>query len=164
MNFKQKNRFKAAVLLIVFSMNTVVGFACGLGLDLSGSKDHHNSVAINRSHSEQPEKIQPHAHTHEGDSHHHEVKVVDKEKTPEEPGKGDDCCSNHVVPLQQVDKAIPASISLPFFIFLTSFFHSYITKDIPEPGWARNTFLQFDRWRPLSTIPDIRIFIQSFQI
>ncbi len=38
-------QFKAAFLLIVFSLNTIVGFACSLGLDMGYNSTHHGEDA-----------------------------------------------------------------------------------------------------------------------
>ena len=57
-------QLKAAFLLIVFSLNTVVGFACSVGLEMGFNSSHH-----------QEEKA---AITHKHDnSHQHDDAVVD---------------------------------------------------------------------------------------
>src|SRR5689334_8615019 len=38
-----KNSIRAALLLVVFSLNTVIGFACSIGIDMGFNSTHHSS-------------------------------------------------------------------------------------------------------------------------
>ena len=39
-------QLKAAFLLIVFALNTVLGFACSMGLDMGYNKSHHGGISL----------------------------------------------------------------------------------------------------------------------
>ena len=57
-------QLKAAFLLIVFSLNTVIGFACAVGLDMGFNSHHHcqeNAIKTEGNH-----------HHDEADVHHHQ--------------------------------------------------------------------------------------------
>jgi len=60
MNQKRSIQFKAAFLLIAFSLNTVIGFACAVGLDMGFNSHHHKESAIEVSENH-----------HQNKSHHH---------------------------------------------------------------------------------------------
>ena len=66
MNPSRTIKFKALFLLVSFSLNSVVGFACSLGIDMGFNSGHH--------HHEHNDEEQPkESHTHEnghGHSHH----------------------------------------------------------------------------------------------
>ena len=140
-------QLKAAFLLIVFSLNTVVGFACSVGLEMGFNSSHH-----------QEEKA---AITHKHDnSHQHDDAVVDhhqSEKTK------DNCCKEEVIKFAKVDKVAPKSLdfSFPpvfFATFLSSFYHLDASLSYQQP----NSKYFVRSYHP--TIPKIRIAIQSFLI
>jgi hypothetical protein len=183
---RSKNKVKAAILLIVFSLNTMVGFACALGLDLSASNDEHkheattgasgahshdghqhstgdaNSAASTHSHdADQHSSSHSHnnaAHPHSAEKDHHEQNEAATH------GCKSDCCTEEVVPLQQVDKAVAKNITVPLLNFTISFSYSFFGVDVLSSFYQRCSYPNYVRWRPSSTIPDIRIAIQSFQI
>jgi hypothetical protein len=156
---KHRSRFlKALLLTTVFSLNIVVSFACSVSETV-----HHSHHAGNRSdishHS--PGKAELPGHGHEGDHKHHHGH-------DDEPGNKQDesknCCSGDVVKLQQTDRSVSRGIDLPEQAQLT-LIHT-IRSEIDATLFVATVdeFLpQHFRWR-LSTIPDIRIAIQSFQI
>ena len=55
-------KLKATLLLIVFSMNTVVGFACAMGVDMGYNNSHHEAEAT---------EVAVHVHA-DGKKHHHD--------------------------------------------------------------------------------------------
>ena len=79
-------------MISVFSLNTLIGFACAIGIDMGfNSKHHHDEEAV-----EAP--IHVHA---DGVKHHHHKKVV-----ANLPQDKDDCCNDKVINFQNVDKTL----------------------------------------------------------
>ncbi|MBN9349308.1 MAG: hypothetical protein J0H55_01370 [Chitinophagaceae bacterium] len=149
MNRKKSIQFKAAFLLIVFSLNTVIGFACAVGLDMGFNSHHHEESAIEVSENHHQDKSH---HHDEADVHHHQTNN-DK----------DNCCNNEVMKFQQVDKAVASSITLISPVFFISFLASFYNIDILSSNNRISTIKYFVR-RHHPPIPDIRVAIQSFQI
>lgn len=146
-------QLKAAFLLIVFSLNTLLGFACSLGLQMGYNEHHHETeVAAVASHTEH--------HENANNQQHHEDK---KQHHPGSESSKDDCCSNGVTSFNLVNKTVPHQVQLVHPVFFTAFtatwfntgMFSYInvTKDIKPFVCSHHP-----------PIPDIRIAIQSFQI
>ena len=150
MKVKNRTYYKALVLLVAFSLSTVVSFACSVS-SLFHELHHHNSSA--KSHHVHNHGVK---HTHSHTAHHH---GSDK---PEE--KKEDCCSGNVLQLQKTEKAVSRSIEAPNAVFAMSVFTAYaslLTLQQPE----EKAFLPHHfRWRLPATIQDLRIVIQSFQI
>ncbi|RYY82072.1 MAG: hypothetical protein EOO15_23555 [Chitinophagaceae bacterium] len=156
MKQKHSTYWKAFFLLLVFSMNTVVSFACSLGGVFH--QFHHQGAASFHQHKE------GHSHQHaSGHKHDHKHGHKHQHADPSEKKTGDDCCSGDVVKLEKADKATTAAIKVPApaieEIFLDSF--TYYLSQVQAP---RTALPRFYRWRPPGTIQDLRIAIQSFQI
>ncbi|MGN6541494.1 MAG: HYC_CC_PP family protein [Ginsengibacter sp.] len=150
MNRKKSIQLKAAFLLIAFSLNTVIGFACSVGLDMGFNSHHHEESAT------ETEGIHQHYkksnHHDEADVHHH---TTNNDK--------DNCCNDSVMKFQKVDKALASSINIISPVFFTSFIASFYHIDILSSNNSISTIKYFVRsYHP--PIPDIRIAIQSFQI
>jgi hypothetical protein len=152
-------KVKAMLLITVFSLNTVVGFACAMGLNMGYNTSHHTDVATETS-----------VHVHaDGKKHHHNNQPkksqhdepVANHHPKKEASKKDDCCTGKILKFQQLDKnlAAKANIDMPMFVEILS------------------TFFGFDSFKPVQAIsskyialyfhpppPDIRIAIQRFQI
>ena len=159
---QQKNKIKAAFLLLVFALNTVVSFACSVGL-VDFSKDHHK-------HDETHSHDKP--HNHEKASHHHDGNVdLDNHQhigsTHHMPGEEENnCCSDDVVKVSTLDKAVtsvnqnplplPVEVLAAIYTFLLPDYYSAKLLVKPKPP--------FDRSWDLSDDTNIRIAIQSFQI
>ena len=173
-------KLKAAFLLTVFALNTVVAFACSMGLNMGYNENHHNAekvqpVASAHSHSHAP-GTKPHhhdapaAHSHEGTakhshtgvgshshdnataSHHHEQSNSEQ----------DDCCTDTAIKFQAEDKKLQQSqnIALKAPVFV-AFLSAFLGIDIaPEKTTTGTKFLVRQFYPP----PDIRIAIQSFLI
>lgn len=145
-------QLKAAFLLIVFSLNTMVGFACSIGVDMGFNTSHHSGHAA---------KASVHIHK-DGKKHDHKLEAGKKHthKHSETASKKDDCCKEKVVKLQTSDKALThaqATVHTPVFI-VSSFFQflSFNTvKGVPQK------YIAYQFHPPPY---DIRIAIQSFQI
>lgn len=148
-------QLKAALLLVVFGLNTLVGFACAVGVDMGFNSPHH-----------QGEVAAKEVHVHSDGKKHEHHKKADKhghEETKTEKKENDGCCNDDVQKFQQLDKAITQNaktvIDAPAFVTIIS------------------TFLGIDIFNTIQTYPpkciaryfyppppDIRIAIQSFQI
>ena len=151
MNTKIVIKLKAALLLTVFSLNTVIGFACSAGVDMGFNSKHQH---------DEENMVADHSHNH--DIHHHQDEACNayhKSKNCKE-----NCCNDEVIKFSQVDKAIPDSpgsglIPSSFSAFISTFCAFdvlYTSKEI-----ANNRHFLRSYHPP---IPDIRIAIQSFQI
>jgi len=149
MNRNKSIQIKAAFLLIVFSLNTVIGFACAVGLDMGFNSHHHEESAIEVTENHHHDKSH---HNDEADIHHHQTN-----------NNKDNCCNDGVMKFQQVDKNIATSFSLINPLFFTSFLASYYNIDILSSNNRISDVKYFVR-RHHPPIPDIRIAIQSFQI
>jgi hypothetical protein len=143
---------KAAFLLIVFSLNTVIGFACAMGLDM-GFNHKHPHDADNTT-------IQSNSHQH-GKSHQHNEADNDHHKSKE--GK-DNCCNNSILKFTQVDKSLPQASNIPVNpLFFTAFVSSYYDIDVLLTSQPSGRIKYFVRsYHP--PITDICIAIQSFRI
>ncbi len=143
-------QIKAALLLVVFGLNTAVGFACVFGVDMGFNTLHH--------HDEEATEIHVHADSkklnHEKPTHGHD------NKNKEEKGG---CCNDSVIKFSQTDKSVPQSNTIINPLFFTAFIATYYTADILYPSQVSGSIKYFARsYHP--PIPDIRIAIQSFQI
>ncbi len=88
-------QFKAAFLLVVFALNTVVGFACSVGVDMGFNTSHHGPELKGTVHIHKDGK--KHLHKSGNDKHHHANKQAASKK--------DDCCKDKVIKLQTSDKS-----------------------------------------------------------
>lgn len=149
MNKNKSIQIKAAFLLIVFSLNTVIGFACAVGLDMGFNSHHHEESAIEVSGNHHHDKSQ---HHDEADVHHH---ASNNDK--------DNCCNDGVMKFQQISKDIATPFSLNSPIFFTSFLAAFYNIDIFSSNSRISSVKYFVRPHH-PPIPDIRIAIQSFQI
>ncbi len=147
-------QLKAAVLLIVFGLNTIVGFACGIGIDMGFNSTHHEEEKATVNHVHDNGKSDDHYNP--SANHQHEAKKADsKEK------KG--CCNDEVQKLQSLDKALnqnaKTAIDAPVFAAIIS---TFLGIDIfnSAKAYPPKYIARFFYPPP----PDIRIAIQSFQI
>ncbi len=133
----KRNKLKAAFLLTVFALNTVIAFACSLGLDLGYNKHHHDdkkkATFSNHEHLQQNNghQVEPDYSKDsllnlysKKSSHHHNTNSAshpDKE-TPD----NDDCCTDNAIKFQAEDKKLQQSqnivLKAPVFVaFLSAF-------------------------------------------
>ncbi len=124
-------------------MNTVISFACSFS-SLFHSAHHHKSEKVIA----ETEKLAHSGHAH---TDNHTKKDDDK------------CCSTNAVIIEKIEKAVSRSIEAPtVLIQYTPFF---TTDDFVIASKDSDRFLLLsDRWRYPTTIHDLRIVIQSFQI
>ncbi|MFC4233330.1 hypothetical protein ACFOW1_15620 [Parasediminibacterium paludis] len=149
-------QLKAMFLFTVFALNTVVGFACAMGVDMGFNKSHH--------HEDEQAAVTPSVHTDaDGKKHeHHHKSTIHHHENNEANGKGG-CCNDAVVKFQNVDKAlsqnVKASLDAPVFVpIISTCFGIDLLKmanSYPEKYHTRFFY---------PPPPDIRIAIQSFQI
>jgi hypothetical protein len=142
---------KAVFLLIVFLLNTVVGFACSVGLGMGAVKAHHH---------EAKESKAAHHH-HQGEDDHHAVKGDhdhSSKKTTE------DCCTDQVQKIEKTDKLSPPVLEFSTYQpFYTLIYPNYVLLEasVSSLYTLRPKYFVRDDHPP---IPDIRIALQSFQI
>jgi len=157
---------KAAFLLVVFTLNTVVGFACSAGVDMGfNSKHHHEDEATEavvhvvhkdgKKHVNQGEK-----ESHSHDTSHPHDKAYNHHKSGSDK---DNCCNDKVRALQQLDKSVPQTVNVVHPVFFAAFPASYYNINIlPHTDVVKDIKPFVRSYHP--PIPDIRIAIQSFQI
>lgn len=137
-------QLKAAFLLLIFSLNIVVGFACAIGIDMGFNSSHHHDE----------NKVMAHH-----DSHHDEMDN-DHHKSNDD---NDNCCHDKVVTIAQVDKSVPQSYAGINITFATALLNSFYNTDVLSATQTIPHLNYFVRnYHP--PISDIRIAIQSFQI
>lgn len=144
-------QLKAAFLLLVFSLNTIIGFACSIGIDMGFNSTHHckEETAVKKG-----------AYHHDAASHHND----EAENHHKSKGGKDNCCNDKVTKFSQLDKTVPQSSNAAINpVFFTAFVSSFYTIDLLAALKDKPGIKQFVRSSP-PIIPDIRIAIQSFQI
>jgi len=142
MKRKKSIQFKALFLLIVFSLNTVIGFACAVGIDMGFNSPHHEeSVAGSLI------------------RHHHGANI----KNHGSKNDKDNCCNGEVMQFQKIDKVLTSSITFINSVSFTSYRASFYNIDILSHSTQIADIKYFVRSHH-PPIPDIRIAIRSFQI
>ena len=145
-------QFKAALLLTVFATNTVMGFACAIGIDMGFNTKHHDDGEATETPVHFHADGKKHEHPKEANTHN----LADK-KSPEKGG----CCNDEVVKFQNIEKNLAAKtiIDAPAFVAIVSTFLGInlynITKALPQKNIVRFFY---------PPPPDILIAIQRFQI
>lgn len=139
-------RLKAAFLLFVFSLNTVIGFACSIGMDGSFSRPHHKHE---------------NADIHHKDTGHHHSHKAAKNAFRASHDKGH-CCNDEVIKYASVDKVSPQSPGSTV-VFITAFLSSFRQAEnlAYPPVIVRDKYFVRSHHPPIT---DIRVAIQSFQI
>ncbi len=142
-------QLKAAFLLIVFSLNTIIGFACAVGINMGFNSHHHDDEAT---------EVTEHIHADGKKHEHHEADHNHKSKDD-----NDNCCHDKVIKISQVDKAIPQPVTAINPVFFTTFISSFYNIDVLF-SFQQNVSIKYFARSHHPPIPDIRIAIQSFQI
>jgi uncharacterized protein YqkB len=141
-------QLKAALLLIVFSMNTVIGLACAMGVDMGFNTNHHHGE-------EEATEISVYQHA--------DVKMLQHDHSPKEDSEKGGCCNDGVMKFQSLDKNVVqngnVAVNIPVFVAMLN---SFFSSDNLKQAQVFNKKYTFDFFHPPS--PDIRILIQSFQI
>ena len=152
-------QIKAALLIVVFSLNTVIGFACAIGIDMGFNTSHHHEDEATEVKIHVYANGEKHEHHNEVGKHHHEKKDHHKAKD----GK-DNCCNDKVIKFNDVDKSASNSFNLtlnPAFSIVG--LPTCYTSDIIYQSYVNTSINYFVRSHH-PPIPDIRIAIRSFQI
>lgn|GEM_PF-258173 len=159
MKIRPSVRAKAIFLTFVFLLNTMVGFACSLGIGMGFNKGHHDlghSTVQIAEHSHPP-GTKKHGHSHaKAEQHDHPA----KEKTATK----DNCCKDEVAKFvdadKQLNKAIDIKLPLLFPVAIVPAFLQFVSiaTGIHSPN---NSYFVRHHHPPIS---DIRIAVQSFQI
>jgi len=156
----RKNRVKALVLLVIFSLNTIAGFACSIGINMGYNDEHHKHGGPSDSH----KNINSHlkGHSHELGHKHTEQEVV--ENGQEDQNNNDDCCANDVTKFIKLDKSVVKFPLLQAPIFQQGFISTFILSFQIATNSQVNSRFQFVRRSCSIYNTDIRITIQSFLI
>lgn len=161
MTANQSRSMKAMLLLVVFLLNTVTGFACAVGMDMGFNSDHHAPVTVAKVAVHEHGQVHQHKdgskHVHAGQDHH-------QKKDQHKSGEKENCCKDAVAKLTASDKLTQRSfdlsqLSLPFVVLAGIHYPLYqvisIPVNVPNGYFSRHC---------RSPITDVRIAIQSFQI
>lgn len=168
-------QFKAAFLLFVFSLSTIVGFACSVGLNTTLNADHHKKPDGHQQKSHEHGKSHEHAasddhhqkpvshHEHPADHHQeqadHHKQVKNSQENPE-----DNCCKEEVAKFEKGEKRTPQSFNYnlqPLFVtlgFINTFNRDVLASNLYLPS---NKYFVRNHHPPIA---DTRIAIQSFLI
>jgi hypothetical protein len=136
-------RFKAGLLLMIFTFNVIIGMGCPFGLCICGNSHCKERELINL----QPSCLHDDSFTNPGKSK----------------DCNDDCCNDNMIKLLHFDKSCPAcftGLNGKLFISFISSFYSIDILHICE-GYSNTRYYVRNHHPP---IQDIRIAIQSFQI
>jgi hypothetical protein len=156
MTRQKKNKIRGLLLLLVFSLNTLAGFACSVGLDMGYNASHHQ-------HEESHTVQKTNAHS-DGHQHHHAPTPEPKKTEHHNEGSEDDCCTNGVADFIKLDKSVASFTVIQPPIHLLAFVSHFILPT-QEPSLINASSSDYVRrsWRPHDHT-DLRIVIQSFQI
>lgn len=169
MNLSRTMKYKALFLLVSFSLNSAVGFACSLGVDMGFNSNHHDHDSGTHHENSDVDNHHEHdgnnSHGHQpGTKSHHNSSGKENNTASFTSQSGDNCCKDFVVSFQNMDKMVAKGCSnvqqqnvaiSPFVITLilglnnTKGFTNHFRippKEIDLPP------------------PDIIVFIQSFLI
>lgn len=161
-------RIKATFLLIVFSLSTVVSFACAVGVNMGFNRDHHK----NDTHDHHAQTSGAAKHKHEDESykqarsHSHDV-LADhhiKKSTRTEDKANDDCCKDEAAKFEKIDKRSPQPVEYSFQPLFTAlgidsiFRIEHLIINLSTPG---DKYFIRNHHPPIA---DTRIAIQSFLI
>ena len=136
-------------------MNTVIGLACAMGVDMGFNSHPH----------EEEEVIETTTHHHaDGKIHqHHDEAAKQNHHDSKEDSEKEGCCNDDVMKFQSLDKSLTqnanAFINVPVFVAMLSRFFGIDIVSQPKVSDPKPVN-QFFHPPP----PDIRILIQSFQI
>ena len=154
-------KIKAAILTLVFGLNTIIGFACSIGIDMG----------FNAKHSHHDDNLKAKVHIHDdGKKHIHDEKKPDHKKSHSHNGnkkshseeKKDNCCTDQVKKFEELDKSIPQGSNIIHPVFLIAYFDVFYKADLRSNDVVKDIKQFLRSYHP--PIPDVRIAIRSFQI
>ncbi|MEO8763167.1 MAG: hypothetical protein ABI416_02725 [Ginsengibacter sp.] len=152
-------QLKAIFLIIVFSLNTIIGFACALGIEMGFNiSDCHETKENNDINPRCPDG-EKHCKSDAVVKHADQSGVHQKTKT-----ENGGCCNDKVMKFNELDKLASHSLnSSVYAIFFSAVFAFIYKSDIFYTTYITGNIKYFVRgYHP--PIPDIRIAINSFQI
>lgn len=158
-------KLKSAILLVVFALNTVVGFACSVGVDMGFNTKHHNDNETTEAVVHIHKDGKKHIHQEKKESHSHIKSRKNDEASNTEKSKSDggNCCTDEVKSFQDLDKSVPNSSNIVHPVFFTAFVTVYYNiRLLPHTDVVKDIKPFVRSYHP--PIQDIRIAIQSFQI
>ena len=153
MTLRKKNMITALFLLMVFSLNTLAGFACSIGVDMGYNSRHHKHEKHYHEKGKKNEAGLTHGY------------LNFKYTGPGFSNPSDDCCANQVNSFAKLDKILANdiySIKIPI-----SYIFSYLKinrEGNNDTGISVNSRFQLVRRSCSLDDTDIRISIQSFQV
>lgn len=146
-------QIKAALLLVVFSFNTIIGIACDLGVGMGFNTNHHDDEA-------EETTVLVHA---DGKNHQHHDETIRHNHNSKEQSEKGGCCNDGIIKFQSLDKSLSTNgnvvINTPVFVTILG---SYFGIDIFRQPQVFNQKYVLDFFHPPPR--DIRILIQSFLI
>lgn len=158
MTSRSSIKYKAAFLLTVFALNTVVAFACSIGVDMGFNRSHHGNANTKAGHSHK-EKHSHGGHSRNADHKHLEAPASSHEH---QSSKKDNCCNKTAIELQKFDKSSSHSpnpvVKIPVLLPLLFVFAGIELQAELNPVLNKTLIPQY--YPP----PDRRVLFQSFQI
>ena len=107
---------------MIFSLNTIVGFACAVGVDMGFNTKHHHDEETTEAVVHVHKDGKKHIHQEQKESHGHDKSHHHDETSSTDNSKGDDnCCNNKVRTFDELDKSIPNPLSIINPVFFTAF-------------------------------------------
>lgn len=158
-------RCKALFLLVIFLLNTLVGFACALQIRYASPENKVNGRAhdhSSHSHEFDATEIKPKHSSHSHQPANHENAHKKLAHTNSESAEGNYCCQDEVIKFHSVDKIVSqfGSVVLKIPVIDIAIFQFTLLAALPvKKGFAK--YID-NRQRPPTS--DIRVSIQSFQI
>ena len=146
-----KHKLIAAFLLFIFSMSTVAGFACSVGLNFGDNILHHKHKEANTCSG---------IHKHLNNSFQKNAAPVLKDAS-----QPNDCCTNDVTSFNKLDKSVSGNnFSLKVPALLLSARLPLFSQKQSISKIVLNAQFHYIRRCALLCDPDIRIAIRSFLI
>lgn len=151
-------QIKAIFLLVVFSLNSIMGFACSIGLNL-GYNGHHHAEK------QESSRIIANENEYALENPGH-CGAVERENATDDvtsPAKQHDCCKDEVHKFTLLDKSVSPSIKInaPAEFALEVAAMYFLSVWNPQHVSTIHYYVRSDH-PPISK--DIRIAMQSFQI
>ncbi len=143
--------------MVVFSLNTIIGFSCAVGMDMGFNSKHHHDEVIAETSMQMHDNGKDHNH---GAAANHDEALKDHHDSNNEK---DNCCNDGVLKFSQMDKSVPGSFNGIHPVFFITFLSSFYNSDILFLSAETPSIKYFVRSNH-PPIADIRIAIQSFQI
>lgn len=151
MKYKKSIQIKAIVLLLVFLLNTVIGFSCGIGLAMEVNAHTHDK------------NTPTHPPVKDSGSHHFNAADNFQQQLVGKYNNKDNCCNDSVVKFAQLDKAVTNSVTVNLNnTFFTALVYGFYLSDVLSTSQVTNHIPLARWWFPLPS--DIRVSIQSLQI